>query len=400
MAVQSWIDDLKPHCGPLTGAAQRYVAQHGISDRPPRGVEALRHLLRSLYAEDTEHLATDAQRRYVESAGAFFGMVLADQLGQTQTVEHVEHDGAHGLRLGAHGFLDPFEDVAGALIADDPSDALIEAVARAEAEAQDRTTPARVVCELSRQLAGTGIRVSRRFAMRVWLEDVASEGDIEVAITSLCDATRGESQGTLERAVGKVVGSLTGRRVQPMDWEEASVRILPRLVGNAFVERLEAGGAGAALELSELAGELRVGFILDHGGRARFLRRDEVDSWSLTPGALERTALRNLAGRSSRARLLHVDHALGTLVVGKSGDGLDAARLLLPGLYPLLRDSLGDNVVAGVPHRDVLLACDGDDATAVADLHARVLQDSRRAPHAISTELYRLGPKGRVTLLD
>lgn len=396
MAVQSWIDDLVPVCGPLAGAARRYVDRHGISDSPPRGVEALRHLLSTLHVDTSRDDAEDAHRTHVESAGAFFGLVLADHLGHAR---HVEHDGAHGLRLGDHGFLDPFEDVADVLSADDPSDALIAAVARAEAEAADRSAPARVVRELARQLDGTGIQISGRFGMCVWLQDVASEGDIEVAIGPLVDASRGESRGTLERTVGKVVGTLTGRRTKAMPWSEAAQHVLPRLVGDAFLQRLEVGGAGGALQLSELAGELRVAYILDHGGRARFLRRDEVESWSLAPGAFERTALHNLAGRSSCARLLHVDHALGTLVVGRSGDGLDAARLLLPGLHPLLSAELGEQVVVAVPHRDLLLACDGRDATALSDLHGRALQESRRAPHAISSELYLLGPGGQIETL-
>jgi len=88
-----------------------------------------------------------------------------------------------------------------------------------------------------------------------------------------------------------------------------------------------------------------------------------------------------------------VDTDAGPLVVARTGDGLDAARLLLPTLPDVLRPELGDAVVAAIPHRDVLYACPRADAPIEA-LAARAADASARAPHPITARLFDLSPRG------
>lgn len=396
--MQSWIDDLKPRCGPLTGAAQQYATLHGIADDPPRGLDALRHLLDALRERvgAVEVDSADGQQPFVERAGGFLALVLADRMGNAS---HVEYGGDHGLRLGRFGFFDPFAGVARALDAQDVAQALIASVAEAEAEAEARSGETRVVDELSRQLATEApeLEVVQRFRMRVFLGGGAQ--DIEVDIAPLVEATRGETGATVTRSVGKIVAALTGKSGAPVPFEEARGRILPRLVGKAFLAKLQGSPAADQLALSPLCDDVQLGYIFDHGNRARFLRQAEVDAWALDAGELLLAALGNLAGRSTTARVMCLDELGGRFVVASSGDGLDAARLLLPGMHGLVEGELGAHIAVAVPHRDLLVACDARDEKAVARLRARAADESLRAPHPVSAEVFELRAGGGISPL-
>jgi hypothetical protein len=140
-------------------------------------------------------------------------------------------------------------------------------------------------------------------------------------------------------------------------------------------------------------GELRLALVLRFDGRARFVRLSERRHW---PSDAHAVALANLAKRSRAARLLHVDAEEGSFVLARSGDGLDAARLLLPGLHDVLAPELGSPFVAAVPHRDALLACPADQPETVVRMRERVQQEHATAREALSAELLTVHAGGRV----
>jgi hypothetical protein len=65
-------------------------------------------------------------------------------------------------------------------------------------------------------------------------------------------------------------------------------------------------------------------------------------------------------------------------------------------VHELLARELGVPCVVGIPHRDTLLAAPLGHAALVATLRERVRDDARRAPHAISSTLLVLDPRGSV----
>jgi hypothetical protein len=82
--------------------------------------------------------------------------------------------------------------------------------------------------------------------------------------------------------------------------------------------------------------------------------------------------------------------------VAESRDGLDAARLLLPGLYQVLAPTLGSRFIVATPHRDTLLACPVSPEPLVAELRARTDAAVRSAPHAISQRLWLVKGPGQL----
>lgn len=272
----------------------------------------------------------------------------------------------------APGTFDPFGAIDRALDANDPHDALVEALREAEAEAAGEGPASRCVVAFRQALAAA--RPDRRVERRHGL-DLALDDGTEIDLERLRAA-----ENPLEAAT-RLVSLLPGGEALRLDWASAEGRLFPRLVGEAFVSEL--GPRGDALQLRPLVGDIHVALQLRYPGRSRFVRRDEVDHWLDAGHDPAGAALSNLRDAADRLDVRTVDDHLFAL---SSGDALDAARLLLPKLADELEQRLGRPFLAAVPHRDVLLLA-RDDFTAERALarHARELHD--RAPHPIAAHL-------------
>jgi hypothetical protein len=210
------------------------------------------------------------------------------------------------------------------------------------------------------------------------------------------DATRDGDVTAVDQAVAKLVGMLPGGAGSAsMPWDEAAPLLVPRLVGSAFVAELSATeGAAHGLALFPFGHGVHVALLLAYEDRARYLRAAEVASFPRPPDEVLARAIQNLASRSLRARFARIDTDSGPMIVARSGDGLDAARLLLPSLHDVLAPELGSPFVAAIPHRDTLIACAEQPEPLVASLAARARDDAARAPHAITKELFYVAEAG------
>jgi hypothetical protein len=182
-------------------------------------------------------------------------------------------------------------------------------------------------------------------------------------------------------------------------WARAESRLLPRLVGPRFLAQLDPSSASQTLCAYPLAGEVQLCFVLRERARARYVHRDEPERWAQNPDQLRTIALSNLARRSKQARLLRFDGEQGTLVKASTGDGLDAARLMLPGLHDVLGPELGSPFAAAIPHRDALFACRLDSGAALQAMRARAALEAAQARLPITSELFVVEPEGRLSPL-
>ena len=140
------------------------------------------------------------EHKFVEGAGAYLGLLLLDHL---PAASHVANSGEHRLRVGRHGFFDPFAAVAHALEAADAPRALIDAVKRAEAEAEGSGPTARVVSEVLGRLASQpALRVLGHFDHKLWLEIDGTRMEIDLA--RVIAVTQGEPKSVLEHAVARL----------------------------------------------------------------------------------------------------------------------------------------------------------------------------------------------------
>lgn len=387
--MATWIEALSSRSGPLITAGTHFAAAHGLERDPPRGVSGLRAL--SGLIANAQHVEDPrvGDERFVEGAGAYLGLLLLDHL---PAGSHVASAGEHRLRLSPHGFFDPFAAVAHALDANDPPRALLAAVQLAEAEAAGRGPTARVVNELLSQLAvQPDVRLVQHFDRKLWLDVDGMR--IELDLERIIGATRDESYEVLRHAVSRLCASLLHEATPPVvPWETARTQLFPRLVGPKFLEGLPVPSDLYLLPLGPAVWET---LVLRYKERARYVRQREVDTWSQDGASPKAQALQNLAGSYARARFLQHATEHGPIVIADSRDGLDSARLLLPGLHDVLAPALGTPFIAAVPHRDTLLACPTQPDALVAELERRVHAAVRAAPHAIARTLWLISGPGQ-----
>ncbi|MGF1465507.1 MAG: hypothetical protein ACFCGT_05180 [Sandaracinaceae bacterium] len=380
----SWRDRWRGSAGPFVRAAESFLATHpGAPASLPSGPEGLRRLVAALDAW-AEGDAVGDEEAFVEGAGAALALLLLDAVGEGG---HLARGPVHRLRLGADGFVDPFAAVEAALDADAAAPSIADAVRRAEAEARGRAGLGRLMPRLRVLLARLDPprRLVDAFGPEVRLDD-----GITLDLRRTLTATDGEPVEALDASLARLLDLLPGVRPAGAGWAEAEGRLLPRLVAPAFGQDLP-----APLALRPVwGGVAMVGLVLAYGDRSRFLRSGEVAGWGLRFDEALRHALTNLAARSASARWALVTARGEDLLVSRSGDGLDAARALLPGLHEVLASELGSPVAVAVPHRDALWATAWDRPAAVEALAARAARDCRRAPHPVTATLLRLDEGG------
>jgi hypothetical protein len=380
--ASGWIAPLAARAGPLLAAAEAFMARYGALPPGPAGLRGLCDALERATPADE-----DQERQLVEGAGAMLGLLL---LAHVDEGRHRARDGQHRLQLGARGFFDPFAAIDAALAADDLRGELARQVARAEAEAAGGGTVARAALAFERSLARTrpDLSIQDQFERTLTLSDGA-----EIALDRVARVADGGDAPSLASAAERLVSLLPGSPDAPaaLPFEEVCDVLLPRLVPEGFLADL---GDPWPLCTAPLGHDVHVALVAVMGDRARYIRTDEVRAWGMTPGEARRRAVRNLATRSAQATLARGDMPEGPLVAARTGDGLDAARLVLPGLYGVLAAELSPPILAAVPHRDTLLATTAQQPAAVAALRQRATDARDRAPHGISAALFEVTDGG------
>jgi len=372
---------------------------------PPRGVIGL-HALSTLIARVRDHAedrleANEAdetdEHDFVTGAGAYLGLLLLDHLPHGT---HVANSGEHRLRLGVHGFFDPFAAVEAALASPDTPRALIAAVKCAEAEADGTGPIARVVRALSTAVAERpGWCIIEHFDQRVWLDVTGTRTELD--LTRIIASAAVVSDALLRHQVERLCASLGQEAAPILAWSGARQWVFPRLVGKSFLRSVPNPDD---LYLRAIADDVWETLVLRFSDpassgrgeeRARYVRRVEVEAWARAGAAPKHQALNNLAQLSVNACFLEQETDDGPLVVAQSRDGLDAVRLLLPGLHDVLSPVLGSAFVVVTPHRDSLFACALQPASMLSELKARAERAAFGARHAISMQLWLVTGPGR-----
>lgn len=106
-----------------------------------------------------------------------------------------------------------------------------------------------------------------------------------------------------------------------------------------------------------LAG-LPVVYTIAAGGFDIVVNGDHLLSWGVEPRAIQDAAMRNLATWSASAPWSTEDSGSRHLVSSQTGDGFDAARILLPEVVAHLAAVLGSfgRILVGLPERHLLIA--------------------------------------------
>jgi uncharacterized protein YtpQ (UPF0354 family) len=390
---------LRQRAGALSGAAETFL-QSGLGPAAHAfrgghaGLVALCRAIEGFAHRDDIDDETD--RRFVEGAGALLGVLLIDHV---EGASHAAQGAVHRVRLGAHGFFDPFHAIDCALDAPDIRSELARQVERAEAEAHGRGPLSRLVFSLRAALAEQrpDLEIADQFDVTLRLRQAQSGELLEIDLARAVETTCDQGPAAVASVVHKLLSLLPGAPKAALDFDEIEPRIVPRLARADAVASLSQQGR-SVLASRPLTQEIVVALLVEYDGRARYVRTAELERWQLACEAAFALASRNLRDRSERARLVGERSVQGVIFSARTGDGRDSARVLLPELYAELAARIGPEVCIAIPHRDTFLACSGSEEALIQQLARRAAEDAARAPHALSARTFRLTASGLLPL--
>lgn len=172
-------------------------------------------------------------------------------------------------------------------------------------------------------------------------------------------------------------------------WGEAKPLLLPQLMPAAFLEQIP-------LAERPFAPGVRVGLVIDAPCGYRYARPDELEAWGVRLDRALALALDNLTTRS-QGLPVHAGTGADRVLMLASGDGYDAARVLLPRWRELAAEHLGLPFRFGVPHRDFLLCWSADTTAATqAAFRAKIAEDFKRQPYPLSPLAFEMNEEGNV----
>lgn len=383
----AWMEAMRDRAGPLLGAAMRFAQSQGHDPFPP-GREGIRLLARLVEeaAFDPE-LDDDADAGFVEGAGAMLALLLMGHVGLGR---HRERGGVHRIELGERGFFDPFGAIDAALDAEHPMVELQRRVASAEAEAAGEGPVARTVGAFAEALSHAGLPSKTRssFGPHVELDD-----GVEVDLSRFV-AMAGDEGADLEGSIARLVSMLGARNAgsAPTPYADVEARLLPRIAPARFFAELESDSTGPTLARRALSADLHVALVVASEGRLRFVRADELARWQAEGHDPYAGALARLDERARDTRLLPACASGAEGLLATRADGLAATLVLAPRFRAVLAHRFANGCVVALPHRDELLAF--PDGVDLDILREQVLDKYRRAPHGVSSELFRPMPDG------
>lgn len=342
-------------------------------------------------------LALDAvdeedERRFVEGAGALLALLLIEHVGDAC---HAVRGARHRVRLGRYGFFDPFAAIDRALDAHNVRAELARQVALAEAEARAEGPISRVARALIEALARErpDLRLDDHFETSLSLRGAQADDRMEIDLAPFVSVTRDQGADAVAATVRRLLSMLPGAPETTVALTEVRERLVPRLARADSLRELEGQGS-SPLYAAPLTDELVIALMVEYEGRARYVRQRELAGWGLSANEALALALENLAARSEHARISMTETDFGPLLVARTGDGRDSARVLLRGLYGALAERLGGDVYVGIPHRDTFFACSAKNQALVEELKRRTAHDAARAPHRLSAQLFQLTAGG------
>lgn len=153
------------------------------------------------------------------------------------------------------------------------------------------------------------------------------------------------------------------------DWSAASKIIYPSLrpVGTQGLAITEIDEAALSSDQSRSHSQplldegpcgIPVVYAMDAGAYDVIVNGDHLLSWGVAPAAIQDAALSNLAAWSAGAAWTDEVSGERRLLSSDTGDGWDAARILLPDVLDKLAAELGSTgrILVGLPERHLLIA--------------------------------------------
>ena len=218
---------------------------------------------------------------------------------------------------------------------------------------------------IDRRLVGLG-----NLHRAVWQgeEDMVEVGGVEAVVERFVEAYRSARQ--LERT--------------PLPFEMVRSRILPRIQPADFFEHRRPDFLAAQPFVNETV----ILYMIDINGAVAPVTTEQLIRWGVDLETIDQLARENLAAARPDLELQLFRGDQGAAALLNTGDGYDAARLLLGELHPQLAPELGGDFLVAIPTRDVFLAFPTGPEGFVGRVQQRIAHDYRKLPYPITDHLF------------
>lgn len=134
---------------------------------------------------------------------------------------------------------------------------------------------------------------------------------------------------------------------------------------------------------------IAIGIVADFPQAYAYVREADLARWNVSPGEVYEIALENLEAISNDLGIHLSKNDPETFLAIDSGDGYDAARILIPGLQDFIASHLGETFRFGIPNRDFLICwrldCSPDFHRQLA---GKIAEDHSERPYALSPSVF------------
>lgn len=204
----------------------------------------------------------------------------------------------------------------------------------------------------------------------------------------LTDLYRELGQKTEEPSllIRRFVDALRGRlqlAEMPLPFDMVQQRIFPRITPDDHLD-----DRPDLIATQPFVNDTSIVYVIDLKGASTPVRAEQMIRWGVDADELDKLSRRNLAAAQPQLEieLFRTDDHPAALL--STGDGYDAARLLLEGLHPHLAPELGRDFLVAIPTRDVFLAFPAQPGKLIDRLRKQVEADFHKLPYPITNRLF------------
>ena len=134
---------------------------------------------------------------------------------------------------------------------------------------------------------------------------------------------------------------------------------------------------------------IAIGIVADFPQSYAYVREVDLARWNISPDEVYEIAMENLEAISNDLSIHLSQNDAETFLAIDSGDGYDAARILIPGLQDFIASHLGETFRFGIPNRDFLICwrldCSPDYHRQLA---GKIAEDHSERPYALSPSVF------------
>ncbi len=179
-----------------------------------------------------------------------------------------------------------------------------------------------------------------------------------------------ERPDELDAIVSALVAVLTSDIPERSERGFAAIapRLLPMLKPAEILLGVRERGV-PMLAYRDFPGELIITYVIREAHSVVYVNEVQLEAWGIGVDELHHHASVNLRQRTAQARAISVGEGPRRLFMFNTGDGCDAARILLTDIIETWASHVMGTLVIGIPHRDLLIGfgdADAEFAQAVA----------------------------------